>query len=376
VDESKHNQLMGVVKSGTSGLRTQAARFATVDVNRTHTLARREPVPQSFAGPRPFALRPDDISSNGIEKRGLGMAISESGGRFRAASSHVPAHEPRCSGERDPRRRAVGPGDVFASGGGLNAASETAHAAGAYVRGVGPRRDRDSREVSTPLAFGQPGQQLSRGYVQGSQGKPFGNRAANSVLGLTMDGVGRRGQVGGASKVTANGCAVQTQRGLPADQRTEYGRAPIRTGTLGPQDAVPENNRSLDASRTAYDVRNGNKAGAAGPVSDLRTFQLANERDAVSHRVSSQNRGFRNDSGPAFVGETTCGPTARSDACRAPAGHRSAWDYAAVPCTTTSLAQDGVYNDRVDELDMAERQLVSNELSIPFYDMVQRSRDT
>jgi hypothetical protein len=191
-----------------------------------------------------------------------------------------------------------------------------------------------------------------------------------------MDGVGRRGQVGGASKVTANGCAVQTQRGLPADQRTEYGRAPIRTGTLGPQDAVPENNRSLDASRTAYDVRNGNKAGAAGPVSDLRTFQLANERDAVSHRVSSQNRGFRNDSGPAFVGETTCGPTARSDACRAPAGHRSAWDYAAVPCTTTSLAQDGVYNDRVDELDMAERQLVSNELSIPFYDMVQRSRDT
>ena len=131
------------------------------------------------------------------------MATSESGGRFGAASSHVPAHEPRCSGERDPRRRAVGPEDVFASGGGLNAASETAHAAGAYVRGVGPRRDRDTREVSTPLAFGQPGQQLSRGYVQGSQGKPFGQPCG---------GLRARADDGWRGQTRAGGRSVQGHR--------------------------------------------------------------------------------------------------------------------------------------------------------------------
>jgi hypothetical protein len=40
------------------------------------------------------------------------------------------------------------------------------------------------------------------------------------------------------------------------------------------------------------------------------------------------------------------------------------------------MKPDPAYNDQIDELDMAERQLASNELSIPFYDMVRRSRDT
>lgn len=376
VDESRHNQLPGVVKSGKSGVRAQAARFEAIDVNRAHLLAQRDPVRQSFAGPKPTTCRPDDISAFAVGQRRLGNATSESGGRLGVPASHIPAHEPRCVAIGDPRRRAVGAEDAFASGGGLNAASETAHAAGSYVRGVGSYRDRATREISSSLAFGQPGQQLSRGYLHASQGKPLGNRAADSVLGLTVEGVGKRGQSGGAAKVTANGCAVQTQRGLSADMRTEHGRAQIGSATLGPQDAVPENNRSLDAARAGYAVRNANRAGAAGPVADTRTFQLANRRDSESFRFCGQNRAFRNDTGPGSAGEITSGPSRNMEASRVPAGNRSAWDYAAVPCTSTNLPPDAVYNDRIDELDMAERQLASNELSIPFYDMVRHSRVT
>jgi hypothetical protein len=373
IDESKHNQLPALVKFGASALRSQAARFGTVDVNRPHLLAQGDPIPQVFSGPRPSALRPEDISAFFVGQRGLGNATSESGGRLGAAALHIPAHEPRCIAENDPRRRAVGPEAMFAAGGGMNAASETAHAAGSYARGVGSYRDRATREVSSSLTFGQPGQQLSRGYVQGSQGKPLTNRAADSVLGLKVEGVGKRGQTGGASKIVSDGCAVQTQRGLFADERTEHGRARISSTALAPRDTVQENNCSLNAALIGYDVRNGNRAGAAGPVTDARTFQLANHRDSENLRFSGQNRGFRNGSGP---GETTSGPTGRTDSCRAPAGNRSAWDYAAVPCTSTTMKPDPAYNDRIDELDMAERQLASNELSIPFYDMVRRSRDT